>query len=81
MLFDKPIQQGLSQALPDLVEADVSNPDVTDASLWKCLYRLWTMSEILTAIITAGFTIVRLDEHPDPNNLSISGPCTLLALS
>ncbi|WP_235867278.1 class I SAM-dependent methyltransferase [Roseibium marinum] len=65
----------------DLVEADVPNPDATGASLGRCLYRFWTMGDILTAIITAGFTIVRLDEHPDPRNSTIPGSFTLVALA
>ncbi|HEY0122826.1 MAG TPA: methyltransferase domain-containing protein [Rhizobium sp.] len=63
----------------DLVEADVPNPDVSGASLGRCLYRFWTMGDILTAIIRAGFTIVRLDEHPDRTDPTIPGSFTLLA--
>lgn len=63
----------------DLVEADVPNPDVSGASLGRCLYRFWTMGDILTAVIKAGFTIVRLDEHPDRTDPTIPGSFTLLA--
>jgi 2-polyprenyl-3-methyl-5-hydroxy-6-metoxy-1,4-benzoquinol methylase len=65
----------------DLVEADVPNPDVTGASLGRCLYRFWTLGDILTAVIKAGFTIVRLDEHPDRTDPAIPGSFTLLALA
>ena len=64
-----------------LVEADVPNPDVTGASLGRCLYRFWTMGDILTAVIKAGFTMVRLDEHPDQTDPTIPGSFTLLALA
>jgi len=62
-----------------LVEADVPNPDTTGASLGTCQYRFWTMGEILTAIINAGFTIARLDEHADKQSPNIPGTFTLLA--
>jgi len=64
-----------------LVEADVPNPDVTGASLGRCLYRFLTMGDILTAVIKAGFTMVRLDEHPDQTDPTIPGSFTLLALA
>lgn len=63
----------------DLVEADVPNPDGTEARLGRCLYRFWTMGDILTAAIKAGFTIARLDEHPDWTDPTIPGSFTLLA--
>ena len=63
----------------DLIEADVPNPDVTGASLGRCQYRFWTMGDILTAAIKAGFTIARLDEHPDWADPTIPGSFTLLA--
>ncbi|MBY5766699.1 methyltransferase domain-containing protein [Rhizobium leguminosarum] len=63
----------------DLIEADVPNPDVAGASLGKCLYRFWTMGDILTAVIKAGFTIARLDEHPDWTDPAIPGSFTLVA--
>lgn len=63
----------------DLIEADVPNPDVAGASLGRCLYRFWTMGDILTAVIQAGFTIARLDEHPDWTDSTIPGSFTLVA--
>jgi hypothetical protein len=62
-----------------LLEADVPNPDIAGASLGRCLYRFWTMAEILTSVIKAGFTIARLDEHPDWTDSTIPGSFTLLA--
>lgn len=62
-----------------LTEADVPNPDIAGESLGKCLYRFWTMGELITAIIKAGFTIARLDEHPDWNDPTIPGTFTLVA--
>ena len=62
-----------------LTEAEVPNPDAAGAALGKCLYRFWTMGEIVTAVIKAGFTIDRLDEHPDWIDPAIPGSFTLLA--
>ena len=62
-----------------LTEADVPNPDAAGASLGKCLYRFWTMGEIVTAVIKAGFIVDRLDEHPDWTDSAIPGSVTLLA--
>lgn len=63
----------------ELIEADVPNPDIAGAGLGKCLYRFWTMGDILTAVINAGFAITRLDEHPDRTDPAVPGSFTLLA--
>lgn len=63
----------------DLTEADVRNPDAAGTSLGKCLYRFWTMGDIVTTVIKAGFTIARLDEHPDWTDPAIPGSFTLVA--
>jgi 2-polyprenyl-3-methyl-5-hydroxy-6-metoxy-1,4-benzoquinol methylase len=62
-----------------LIEADVPNPDIAGAGLGRCLYRFWTMGDILTAVIDAGFAITRLDEHPDWTDPTLPGSFTLLA--
>jgi len=62
-----------------LIAADVPNPDITGEPLGKCLYRFWTMGEVMTATIKAGFTIASLDEHPDWNDPTIPGTFTLVA--
>lgn len=63
----------------DLVEADVPNPVPGSPSLGKCSYRFWTLGEVLTAVIEAGFAPLRLEEHPDPSNTTIPGFFTLVA--
>ncbi|MBY3152001.1 methyltransferase domain-containing protein [Rhizobium laguerreae] len=63
----------------DLVEADVPNPNNSGTSLGKCMYRFWTMGDILTAAIKAGFKIAKLDEHPDWADPTIPGSFTLMA--
>jgi 2-polyprenyl-3-methyl-5-hydroxy-6-metoxy-1,4-benzoquinol methylase len=48
-------------------------PKEEQAAFPKCSMRLYTMSEIINALIGAGFTIKRFDEHPDWNNAKIPG--------
>lgn len=62
-----------------LIEADVPNPDQDGKSLGRCMYRFWTLGEIVTAAINAGFKIARLDEHPDWEDPTIPGSFTILA--
>lgn len=62
-----------------LVEADVPNPDPLGEPLGKCLYRFWTMGEVVTAVVRAGFILERLDEHPDWSEGTIPGSFTLVA--
>ncbi len=62
-----------------LVTAHVPNPDPGGVPLGHCHYRFWTMAEVITAIINAGFTIRRMDEHPEHDEPTIPGSFTLLA--
>ena len=45
----------------------------------KCLYRKYTMSEIINAVIQCGFTLERFDEHPAWTNEAIPGEFTIMA--
>lgn len=63
----------------ELVEADVPSPASDGKSLGTCIYRFWTMADILTAVIQAGFTLERLEEHPDWSDAKIPGSFTLVA--
>jgi SAM-dependent methyltransferase len=63
----------------NLVEADVPNPETGGPSLGKCHYRFWTLGEVVTAIIEAKFTPLRLEEHPDMSDTTIPGYFTLVA--
>lgn len=63
----------------ELVEADVPSPASDGESLGKCRYRFWTMGDVLTAVIKAGFTLERLEEHPDWSDATIPGSFTLVA--
>lgn len=44
-----------------------------------CLYRKYTLSEIINAVIDAGFTLRRFDEHPAWDNQTRPGEFTLVA--
>ena len=46
----------------------------------KCLYRRYTISEILNAIIGQGFRLIRFDEHPAWENEALPGEFTAVAI-
>jgi 2-polyprenyl-3-methyl-5-hydroxy-6-metoxy-1,4-benzoquinol methylase len=83
-----PVERKLFQAIEgaprdyfnaELVIADVPNPTGEGRSLAKCAYRYWTLAEIVTAAIAAGFRIDRLEEHPGWTDPTIPGTFTLTA--
>jgi len=45
----------------------------------KCLYRKYTISEIINSVIDCGFTLEKFDEHPAWTNDKIPGEFTLVA--
>lgn len=45
-----------------------------------CSYRKYTVSEIINAVIGAGFTMKRFDEHPAWENKNLPGEFTLIAV-
>ena len=45
----------------------------------KCLYRKYTMSEIINSVINCGFTLKKFDEHPAWTNDKIPGEFTIVA--
>ena len=46
----------------------------------KCLYRRYTISEILNAIVGQGFRLIRFDEHPAWENEALPGEFTAVAI-
>lgn len=46
----------------------------------KCLYRKYTISEIINSVISCGFTLKQFDEHPAWTNDKIPGEFTLVAV-
>ncbi len=61
----------------ELIVADVPSP--TGRHLGHCQYRFWTLGEIVSAAISAGFSIKHLEEFPDRDNPKIPGTFTLVA--
>lgn len=46
----------------------------------KCLYRKYTVSEIINAVLRSGFSLKRFDEHPAWENEKLPGEFTLVAV-
>ena len=49
------------------------------ASIPKCHYRKYTISEIINSVIRCGFTLKRFDEHPAWTNRQMPGEFTVIA--
>ena len=49
------------------------------ASIPKCHYRKYTISEIIKSVIRCGFTLKRFDEHPAWTNRQMPGEFTVIA--
>lgn len=61
-----------------LVVGEVPNPVKGGASLGTCAYRFWTLGEVVSALLAAGFRLTTLEEHPDWSNPAIPGTYTLV---
>lgn len=46
----------------------------------KCLYRRYTLSEIINAVINTGFILKSFDEHPTWTNEKLPGEYTIVAI-
>jgi len=62
-----------------LVEGPVPYPPGLERPAETCLYRFYTLAEILTAALGAGWGILRFEEHPDWDDARSPGTFTLLA--
>ena len=47
----------------------------------KCLYRKYTLSEIINSVLRCGFCLKRFDEHPAWENEKLPGEFTLVAVN
>jgi 2-polyprenyl-3-methyl-5-hydroxy-6-metoxy-1,4-benzoquinol methylase len=79
-----PVRTKLRQGVPDYFNAevvigDVPNPTGAGESLGKCVLRFWTLGEVVTAAIEAGFVIEKLIELPDWDDPKFPGMFTLIA--
>jgi 2-polyprenyl-3-methyl-5-hydroxy-6-metoxy-1,4-benzoquinol methylase len=61
------------------VVGEVPNPTGDGRSLGVCVLRFWTLGEIVTAAIGAGWRIEALEELPDWTDPTIPGMFTLVA--
>ncbi|HWF75766.1 MAG TPA: methyltransferase domain-containing protein [Caulobacteraceae bacterium] len=64
----------------EIMIGDVPNPTGDGARLGQCAFRAWTLGEIVTAAVDAGWAIEKLLEHPDwVDEPTWPGTFTLLA--
>jgi 2-polyprenyl-3-methyl-5-hydroxy-6-metoxy-1,4-benzoquinol methylase len=63
----------------DVVMGGVPDPTGEGRNLGQCALRFWTLGEIVTAVIGAGFVVERLEEHPGWTDPTIPGTFTLVA--
>jgi hypothetical protein len=57
----------------------VPDPTGEGRSLGQCAQRFWTLGDIVTAAIGAGFVVERLEELPSWTDPTIPGMFTLVA--
>ena len=79
---------GLEQPVMDYFSTDVYEGEMAHARFYdeekrrsfpKCSYRKYTISEIINAVLDAGFTLRRFDEHPAWFRPDLPGEFTLIA--
>lgn len=80
---------GLEQPVMSYFSTDVFEGEMAHARFYdetvrnqipKCLYRKYTISEIINSVINSGFTLERFDEHPAWTNDRIPGEFTVIAV-
>jgi 2-polyprenyl-3-methyl-5-hydroxy-6-metoxy-1,4-benzoquinol methylase len=81
---ERKLFQGGEGALRDYFRTEpvlCAVPDPTGAGrdLGRCVLRGWTLGEIVTAVIGAGFSMERLEEHPSWTDPTIPGTFILVA--
>ena len=77
-------QPTMSYFSTEIVEGEMAHARFYDEAARrrfpKCFYRKYTVSEIINAIVRAGFTLARFDEHPAWENEKLPGEFTAVAL-
>ena len=67
----------------DIFEGEMAHAhffdEETRKKMPKCSYRRYTVSEIINAVISCGFTLKKFDEHPAWTNDKLPGEFTILA--
>ncbi|MBR5345345.1 MAG: class I SAM-dependent methyltransferase [Clostridia bacterium] len=78
--FEQPTMSYFSQ---EIFEGEMAHARFYDEEIRqqipKCRYRKYTISEILNAILNAGFCLKRFDEHPSWENEKLPGEFTAVA--
>lgn len=68
----------------DVFESEMAHARFFDEETGKqmpmCLYRKYTVSEIINSVIKSGLTLQCFDEHPSWSNKSVPGEFTLVAI-
>ncbi len=76
-------QPTMSYFSTDVFEGEMAHARFYDEEIRKqfpkCSYRKYTVSEIINAVIGAGFGFRRFDEHPSWTNPTIPGEFTIIA--
>lgn len=76
-------QPTMSYFSTDVFEGEMAHARFYDAEkrkrFPKCSYRKYTLSEIINAVIGAGFQLQRFDEHPSWSNPNLPGEFTIIA--
>ena len=76
-------QPTMSYFSTDVFEGEMAHSRFYDEEVRKqfpkCSYRKYTVSEIINAVIGAGFSFQRFDEHPSWTNPAIPGEFTIIA--
>lgn len=81
---------GLEQPTMSYFSTDIFESEMAHARFYekeirrnfpKCSHRKYTLSEIINAVLHAGFTLRRFDEHPAWFNPELPGEFTLIAVS
>ena len=79
--FEQPVMSYFST---DIFEGEVAHARFFEETIRKkmpkCVYRKYTISEIINSVISCGFTLKRFDEHPAWTNDKIPGEFTLVAI-
>jgi SAM-dependent methyltransferase len=79
--FGTPVMSYFSQ---EVFEGEMAHARFYEESVRKqipkCLYRKYTISEIINAVIDAGFCLKRFDEHPSWEDGNLPGEFTAVAV-
>ncbi|MCI8541977.1 MAG: class I SAM-dependent methyltransferase, partial [Lachnospiraceae bacterium] len=77
-------QPSMSYFSTEVFEGEMAHarfyPDAVRSQMPKCLYRKYTISEIINAIVRCGFLLEKFDEHPAWTDDRLPGEFTAVAV-